>query len=388
MKSARLLAALALVAGCNGHPATTPPPGGDGSAGAPADLGAAADLARPADVGSAPADGGASPMTDAAPDTAAPAGDAGAGSDPAPGKYGTRPRLPAANSEFALTSVGTRVYVLGGYPSSRVPQNALQIFDTTTGTWTLGAPYPTTIHHPVTVGVAGKLYSLGGQVSLAGQADTGRSFEYDPGANSWRELATMPTSRGGGGGVAIGDKIYVVGGRPPAGNAFEVYDVSDNAWTALPKLPAAFADRNHLAAAAINGKIYAAGGRYNGGSFGDPRTDALDMFDPAAGAWVSKKPMLRPRGGMSGVVAYGCFYVYGGEGQGIGEPNDVYPDHDVYNPRTDTWTALEKLAVPFHGVTGGAFVDGLIYMPGGGTTSGGSSGSAMHQVYRPVMHCE
>jgi N-acetylneuraminic acid mutarotase len=131
-----------------------------------------------------------------------------------------------------------------------------------------------------------------------------------------------------------------------------------------------------------------AGGRYNGGGFGDPRTDAMDMFDPATGTWTSKKPLLRPRGGMSGTVAYGCFYVYGGEGQGIGEPNDVYPDHDVYNPVTDTWTKLEKVAVPFHGVTGGAFVDGLIYMPGGGTTSGGSSGSPMHQVYRPVMRCE
>ena len=75
-------------------------------------------------------------------------------------------------------------------------------------------------------------------------------------------------------------------------------------------------------------------------------------------------------------------------GPGIGEPNDVYPDHDVYNPLTDTWTALKKLAVPYHGVTGGAFVDGLIYMPGGGTTSGGSSGSPMHQVYRPMMRCE
>jgi N-acetylneuraminic acid mutarotase len=292
------------------------------------------------------------------------------------------------NSEMAVAAVGTKIYVLGGYPSSRTPVNTLQIYDTATGTWKRGAIYPITIHHPVTVGVGGKLYSLGGQISLSGQSDTSRTFEYDPERDAWRELAPMPTARGGGAGAAVGDKIYVVGGRPPAANAFEVYSIAENRWATLPRLPQRYNNRNHLAAAAIGGKIYVAGGRYNGGGFGDPRTDALDMYDPGTNTWSSKKPMLRVRGGMSGVAAFGCFYVYGGEGQGIGEPNDVYPDHDVYNPVTDTWTALKKLPVPFHGVTGGAFVDGLIYMPGGGTRSGGSSGSLMHQTYRPPVRCE
>ena len=30
----------------------------------------------------------------------------------------------------------------------------------------------------------------------------------------------------------------------------------------------------------------------------------------------------------------------------------------------------------------------LIYMPGGGTAQGGSSGSRLFQVYRPMMSCE
>jgi hypothetical protein len=33
-------------------------------------------------------------------------------------------------------------------------------------------------------------------------------------------------------------------------------------------------------------------------------------------------------------------------------------------------------------------VDGLIHMPGGGTSSGGNSGSVMHQTYRPDVRCE
>ena len=65
----------------------------------------------------------------------------------------------------------------------------------------------------------------------------------------------------------------------------------------------------------------------------------------------------------------------------------VFPDHDIYDPTTDAWTAAPRLPIPFHGVTGGAFIDGIIYMPGGGTSSGGSSGTTMHQVYRPAKRC-
>ncbi len=45
------------------------------------------------------------------------------------------------------------------------------------------------------------------------------------------------------------------------------------------------------------------------------------------------------------------------------------------------------MPTPVHGVTGAVFLAGLIYLPGGGTSQGGNSGSLIHQVYRPVMVC-
>ena len=198
----------------------------------------------------------------------------------------------------------------------------------------------------------------------------------------------MQSARGAGAAAVIDDKIYVVGGRPPAGNAFEVYDIGDDAWTELPDLPQAFPNRNHIAATAIDGLIYVAGGRYGGGSFSDPVTDSLDVFDPAGGQWSARAKMLRPRGGVNGIAAFGCFHVWGGEGADTGEPNNVYPDHDVYDPSADRWTAAAELPTPIHGVSGAAFFDGLIYMPGGGTRQGGSSGSTLFQVYRPDQRCQ
>jgi len=308
------------------------------------------------------------------------------GGPPAPGEYGERAALLAPNSEMAVADVDGKIYVLGGYPSSRDVQTTVQVYDPGTDAWSFAAPMPLPTHHPVAIGFEGKIYSLGGQ--LQGDVNTERAFALDVASDTWSELRPLPTPRGGGAAARIDDRVYVAGGRPPAGNAFEVYDVSDDAWTTLPSLPLAFDQRNHLIAAAIGGKVYVAGGRYDGGGFGSPMTDSLDVFDPAPGTWSSAAPMPRPRGGLNGVVAFGCFHVWGGEGANIGEPNDVFPDHDLYDPLTDTWSALPPLPVPVHGVTGGVFLDGLIHMPGGGTASGGNSGSVLHQVFRPSRSCE
>jgi N-acetylneuraminic acid mutarotase len=315
-------------------------------------------------------------------------GSGGTPTDPPPGMYGTRAMLPTANSEMAVAETNGKIYVLGGYPSSGESVTTVQVYDVATDSWGMAAPLPEPLHHPMAVGVAGKIYSLGGQIGRSASVDTSLSVVLDPTANTWSELADMPTARGAGAAGVIGDKIYVVGGRPPAGNAFEAYDISDDAWTSLPDLPTAANDRNHIAVTAIGGKIYVAGGRYDGGSFSSPMTDRLDIYDPGTNAWTPGAPLPRPRGGVNGIAAFGCFFVWGGEGSNIGEPNNVFPDHDVYDPRTSTWTSLADLPTPIHGVTGAAFVNGLIYMPGGGTAQGGSSGSRLFQVYRPMMSCE
>jgi N-acetylneuraminic acid mutarotase len=314
--------------------------------------------------------------------------------DPEPGAYGERAELPASNSEMAVAELDGKIYVLGGYPSTRQVQNTVQVYDPALDSWDSSVPLPLPLHHPVVVGVGGRLLSFGGQLAdaggSAGDEATARVLALDPSAASlgWVDLKPMPTARGGGAAAVIGTLVYVVGGRPPAGNAFEVFDTASGNWTALEDLPQTLPDRNHLAAAAIGGKVYVAGGRYMGGGFSSPLTDSLDVYDPAVPRWSQVEPMLRPRGGINGVALFGCFFVWGGEGANTGLLFDVFPQHDVYNPMTDSWTALDDLPTPIHGVSGAAAFDGLIYMPGGGTMQGGNSGSTIFQVYRPDIRCE
>lgn len=302
---------------------------------------------------------------------------------PASGEWGRRAELPQPNSEIAVAELDDRVYVIGGYPSNRITVATVQVYDTSSDTWSLLAPLPTPLNHAMAAGVNGKLYVIGGQTTSDGAGNfVDTVYEYDPVTVGWTRRTSMPTARGAGAAAVIGDKIYVAGGRPPRGADFAVYDTRANTWATLPNLPT---QRNHLAAAAIGGKVYVAGGRFEGG-FQSPQTDAVEVFDPATNTWTARARLPIPRGGVNGLEAMGCLHVFGGEGNS-NAPSGVYPDHDVYNPVTNTWTRLGPMPVPVHGVTGAAFVDGLIYLPGGGTAEGGSSGSRWHQIYRPAVAC-
>jgi len=59
----------------------------------------------------------------------------------------------------------------------------------------------------------------------------------------------------------------------------------------------------------------------------------------------------------------------------------MFAQHEMYSPALDRWYRMEPMPVAVHGVTGAAFVNGWIHLPGGGTSTGGSSGSTIHQVF-------
>jgi hypothetical protein len=297
------------------------------------------------------------------------------------GEWGTRAGLLVANSEFALAEANGRIYVLGGYPASRVSSRTVQIYDIATDSWQLGPQLPLPNNHGMAAAVNGKIYLIGGQITddQQGASAVATVYELDPAVGAWVEKAPMPTARSGGVAVAHGGKIYVAGGRVPRGNDFAAYDPAANEWEVLPNLPS---QRNHITGAAINGRIHIVGGRLGNGLSPD-KSNANEVFDPQTRTWTTAAPMLRGRSGMNGVVAQGCFHVWGGEA-----PSGMTADHDYYDPRHNQWFSLKNMPIPIHGVVGSAFVDGLIWVTGGGTAVGGASGSLHNQTYKPAVSCE
>ena len=296
------------------------------------------------------------------------------------GQWGMRAGLIEANSELAVAEANGKLYLLGGYPASRVTARTVQVYDIANDRWDLGPPLPQPNNHGMAAGVNGRVYLIGGQtsdISEVGHVDT--VYELDPGKGEWVEKARMPTARSSGVAVVHGGKIYVAGGRPPRGSDFAVYDPTSDSWQVLPNLPS---QRNHLTGAAISGRIHVLGGRLGHG-LSAQMTPVNEVFDPQTGGWTTAAPMLEARSGMNGVMARGCFHVWGGEG-----PAGMFADHDYYDPRTDKWIPLHDMAVAVHGVYGSAFVNGLIWAPGGGTNIGGNFGSTHNQVFSPTVSCE
>jgi N-acetylneuraminic acid mutarotase len=207
-------------------------------------------------------------------------------------------------------------------------------------------------------------------------------YALDLASGRWEPRARMPSARSGGGAAVIDDKVYVAGGRPPRGHDFAVYDAASDRWTELPNLPT---QRNHLAVGAIGGKVYVAGGRFGGG-VGSEMTAVLEIFDPRTGEWSAGPPLTAPRAGVTSIVANGCLFVIGGEGNDA-DPKGIFAENDAFDPRASRWHALEPMAIPTHGLTGAAFLNGRIHVPGGATTRGGDTGSTVHQVYRPALDC-
>jgi N-acetylneuraminic acid mutarotase len=296
------------------------------------------------------------------------------------GQWGQRPPLIEPLSELALAEANGKIYLLGGYPASRQTARTVQVYDIGSGTWELGPPLPQPNNHGMAAGVNGKIYLIGGQttdISEGPYVDT--VYELDPARGTWIEKARMPTARSSGVAVVHNGRIYVAGGRPPHGSDFAVYDPVSDIWQMLPSLPS---QRNHLTGAAINGRIHVIGGRLGQG-LSAQMTTVHEVFDPATQAWTTAAPMLRARSGMNGVMARGCFHVWGGEG-----PGGMFPDHDYYDPRSNQWVSLKDMPLPVHGVYGAAFVDGLIWASGGGTNIGGNHGSLHNQVFSPTVGCE
>jgi hypothetical protein len=123
----------------------------------------------------------------------------------------------------------------------RLRRNSEALRNPATSRWSLGPRLPQPIHHVHAAAVGGKLYVMGGEID---GASTGRPeifvnhvWMHDPAIGGWVLRCPMPTARSGGGKAVIDGNIYVAGGRPPAGHAFEIYDPATEKWKGFPICP-------------------------------------------------------------------------------------------------------------------------------------------------------
>ena len=183
---------------------------------------------------------------------------------------------------------------------------------------------------------------------------------------AWSVATSMPVPRQESGMVAVGNRIYVVGGygaEPIPDTRALVYDADANSWSEIAPVPEAL---HHPAAAAVDGKIYLVGGFLNAFGQRAPVTSVW-MYDPARDQWEARAPLPAPRGALAVAVLDGRIYALGGEryGTGGGAPGYVpVDDATVYDPRTDAWETLPPLRFRRDHLVAGA-INGRVYAVGG-----------------------
>jgi N-acetylneuraminic acid mutarotase len=131
--------------------------------------------------------------------------------------------------------------------------------------------------------------------------------------------------------------------------------------------------RDHLAAVAFQGKLWAIGGRT---SFLGTQFPNVEIYDPATNGWSTGVPLPTARGGLAAAVLGDRVYVFGGEA-----PLRIFSANEMYEVAGNRWIGKDPMRTPRHGI-GAAVVGQRIYVPGGGTQPGFAT-TTVNEAYEP-----
>ncbi|MBS2017300.1 MAG: kelch repeat-containing protein [Deltaproteobacteria bacterium] len=290
-----------------------------------------------------------------------------------PGEWRPLPPLPVPQQENAVVALAGKVYVIGGFGPSSQATTAVAVFDPRAGAWSAAAPLPEAIHHVNAAVVGDRIFVVGG-LAAGSFGAIGTTLAYDPQTNVWTRKTSMPagTERGSSFVGAIGNVIYVAGGLRTASVAdVSSYDTTTDTWSG-PLAPLEVA-RDHGMSAVVSGKLLAIGGRAPAHF---PRVDA---YDPEKNAWTPRAPMPTSRAGGMAALVKGLVVVAGGENNAA-SADGMFGETEAYDPSLDRWLGLPRMRTPRHG-TGAAAIDGVVYVPGGGTVPGFGQTAIFEALY-------
>jgi N-acetylneuraminic acid mutarotase len=264
--------------------------------------------------------------------------------------------MPTPRSEVAAATLDGRVVVVGGYRASGGTTKRVEAYDPVGDSWDRLPDLPVAVNHAMAASLRGRLYVAGGYRS--NQEPTRKAFVFTGGR--WKALPPMPGPRAAGGAAALRGRLYVVAGvadHGRVGGRTFAFNPDTRRWSTVP----APTNRQHLAVAAADGRIYALAGRIRG--FGS-NMDIMESYNPKTERWRAEPPVPDPRGGTGAAVTEGTLVSVGGE-EHEGTIAGVYG----FDLEAREWSELPSLPQGRHGL-GVVAVGDTIYAIGGGPQPG------------------
>jgi Kelch motif len=258
-----------------------------------------------------------------------------------------------ARSEHPAAVIGEEVVVAGGLIEVGVGRTGVtptvEAYEPETDTWHALVDLPEARHHGMAASVGRRLFFIGGY-KPSGEASTS-VWELVEGG--WVDRIALPSPVAAGAAVTMGETIFVVGGVPD-GKVYR-YDVPGNTWG---EVPAPGTRREHVAAVALDGDIWAIAGRWEGEIFA-----TTEIYDPDARAWRAGPSLREARSGFGAVAVDQSIVVAGGE---VFSPDEALDSVERLEHAGAQWAAIQSLPDGLHGNPLVA-IDSDIYLPGGST---------------------
>lgn len=216
--------------------------------------------------------------------------------------------------DFATAALGGSIYVMGGGDvtagiTPAPPTTTVEIYDPATNSWSVATPMLRAVTNHSAVALGGKIYVIGGEEEFLPMSDAVQ--EYDPATEQWTLRASMPTARRSAAAAVLDGRIVVIGGSSGGMDiaTVEAYDPASDSWAGLPPLAEA---RRDLGAEVMGGELLALGG-YTGTFVPDAGyRRAVEVYDTVTGGWSAAEDMPIPRANFASAVVAAELIVAGG----------------------------------------------------------------------------
>ncbi len=278
---------------------------------------------------------------------------------------------PTARHEAAFTAIGEKFYLLGGRGIKPVEE-----YDPVANTWRQLAPPPIEMHHFQALSFDKKIYVIGALTGgYPGETPLPNVYIFDPAKNAWEKGAEIPAARrrGSAGIVADKGKVYVIGGLQDGHRGdfvpwIDEWNPRTNQWRQLPDAPR---PRDHFHAVSQAGRIYAAGGRTTSQRTNhvfDLTIAEIDVYDVAKGRWETLPTKLpTPRAGCTAFMHNNRLIIAGGES---GTTALAHPEVEALDLKTLQWAPLSPLNRGRHGTQAIVFKEAVYLAAGCGRRGG------------------